>query len=166
MDATHTEPPDTHAAPFGRPRASGAIVYGGIVVGVLDGLAASVSNALRGVSPVRVFQYVASALLGPGSFEGGLATALLGVLMHFLVAFAAATVYYLLSLRFPVLIRRAWLCGALYGVAVYFVMARVVVPLSAARTLPLSPAQIIIHILFVGLPIALLARRSARATRA
>jgi len=130
---------------------------------VLDGLAATVSSALRGVGPARVFQYVASALLGQASFGGGRAAALLGVLMHFGVAFAAAAVYYLLGLRFPALIRRAWVCGVLYGVAVYFVMARVVVPLSAARALPLSPAQLVIHVLFVGLPIALLARRSAKA---
>lgn len=148
-----------------RPRAFGAIVYGGLVVGVLDGAAASINSALRGTSPVRVFQYVASGLLGSASFDGGLATAALGVLIHFLVAFGAAAVYYLASLSFPVLIRRAVWCGMLYGVAVYFVMSRVVVPLSAARGLPFSPAQLFIHILCVGLPIALLARRSAGANR-
>jgi hypothetical protein len=114
---------------------------------------------------VRVFQYVAGGLVGPASFEGGRATFLLGVAIHCLVAFSAAAVYYLASLKLPPLIRRAAWCGPLYGVAVYFFMGRVVVPLSAARVLPFSPAQLVIHILCVGLPVALIARRSARANR-
>jgi hypothetical protein len=81
MNATRTGPPDAHAARLGRPRAFEAIAYGGLSVGALDGLAAPVSSALRGVGPVRVFQYVASGLLGPASFGGGRATSLLGVLI-------------------------------------------------------------------------------------
>lgn len=153
------------AAASERPRAFDSILYGGLVVGVLDGSAAVINSALRGGTPVQVFQYVASGLLGAASFDGGPATVALGVLIHFLVASGAAAVYYRASLSFPVLIRRAVVCGMLYGVAVYFVMSRLVVPLSAARRLPFSLPQLIIHILFVGLPIALLARRSARANR-
>ena len=153
------------ATPAGRPRAFETIVYGGLTVFVLDGLAAVTNSGLRGVGPVRVFQYVASGLVGPASFEGGWATFLLGVGVHCLVAFSAAAVYYLLSLKLPLLIRQPLLCGPLYGVAVYFFMGRVVVPLSAARVLPFSPAQLVIHIFCVGLPVALIARRSARANR-
>jgi len=163
MNAPRPEPPGSPGAHPERPRARGTILYGGLTVGVLDGLAASVSSALRGTSPVRVFQYVASALVGPASFDGGLSTAALGVSMHFLVAFSAAAVYYLAGRSFPVLIRQAIVCGVIYGVVVYFVMSRVVVPLSAARALPFSPTQVFIHIFCVGLPIALLARRSAGA---
>lgn len=155
------------ASLLGRPRAFEAIVYGGLVVGVLDGLAATTQFGLRGGTPIRLFQYVASGLLGAASYNGGWATFLLGVLIHFFIAFVAAAVYYRLSLSFPVLIRRAVLCGIIYGVAVYFFMSRIVVPLSATRKLPFSFTQmligLLIHILFIGLPIALLARRSARA---
>jgi len=152
-----------HADSPARPRAFESVVYGGLTVFVLDGLAAVTNSGFRGVSPVRVFQYVASGLLGPASFEGGWATFMLGVFVHFLVAFSAAAVYYLLSLKLPFLIGRAVWCGPVYGVAVYFFMSRVVVPLSSARQLPFSPAQLIIHIFCVGLPVALLARRAARA---
>ena len=152
----------THA---GRPRAFEAIVYGGLTVFVLDGLAAVTNSGLRGVGPLRVFQYVASGLLGPASFDGGWATFLLGVAVHGLVAFSAAAVYYLLSLKLPLLVRQPLLCGPLYGVAVYFFMARVVVPLSSARVLPFSPAQLVIHVFCVGLPVALIARWSANRSR-
>src|SRR5687767_6418742 len=100
-DKTHT----------GRPRAFEAIVYGGLTVFVLDGLAAAANAGLRGVSPVRVFQYVAGGLVGPASFEGGWATFLLGVGVHCLVAFSAAAVYYLAGLKLPLLIRQPLLCG-------------------------------------------------------
>lgn len=157
------------ASPLGRPRAFDTILYGGLAVGVLDGLAAVTNAGLRGTGPTRVFQYIASGLLGPAAYDGGFATVLLGVSIHFLIAFGAAAVYYRASLSLPVLLRRAVVCGIIYGVAVYFFMGYVVGPLSAARQFPFSPAQLLtgvmIHILFVGLPIALVARRSARANQ-
>ena len=152
-----------------RPQALGAILYGGLAVGVLDGLAAVILSGLRGVGPTHVFQYIASGLLGRASFNGGAATVLLGALLHFLIAFIWAAIYYGASLRFPALIRRALICGPIYGVVVYFAMQIIVLPLSAIRKPPFSfapPLQtlqgIIVHILCVGLPIALSARRSAK----
>jgi len=150
-----------------RPNAFKTIIFGGLTVGVLDGLSAVVLSAMRGISPLRVFQYIASGLLGRDSFNGGMKTALLGVLLHFVIAFGVATVFYFASLYLPVLIRKAVLMGAIYGVVVYWVMQLVVVPLSAVtrppRTLSGVITQIIIHILFVGLPPALIAKWSAKA---
>ncbi len=156
----------SNAASFTRPRAFETVLYGGLAVGVLEGLAAIVSAGLRGTEPLRVFQFIASGLLGVAAFSGGLRTALMGVLIHFLIAFVAAAVYFRVSISLPVLIRQAAVCGVIYGVAVYFFMSRLVVPLSQTRKSPFSWSQlvtgVIIHILFVGLPIALIARRSAR----
>ena len=116
-----------------------------------------------------MFQYIASGLIGSASLQGGSATVLLGVSLHFLIAFIWATIYYGASLILPALIRRAWICGPIYGVVVYFAMQNIVLPLSAIRKPPLSfaaPLQmlqgIIVHIICVGLPIALTARRAAR----
>jgi hypothetical protein len=156
----------SNASSIGRPRAFDAIVYGGLVAGVLDLLAASINAYLRGTSPVRVWQYVASGLLGPASYSRGYASVLLGIFCHFLIAFTAAAVFFFASLRFPILVRRAVVFGIVYGVVVYFFMSRVVVPLSAARTFPFSFQALLtglaIHIVCVGLPIALLARRAWR----
>jgi hypothetical protein len=44
-----------------------------------------------------------------------------------------SVVYYLAAGRFPALLRRPWLAGAGYGLAVYGVMNHVVVPLSAVK---------------------------------
>ncbi len=151
-----------------RPRALDTILYGGSVVGVLDALDAIVFFGLRGASPKGIFQYIASGLLGRSSFSGGVKTILLGVLLHFLIAFILAAIYYFASLRLPALIRWAAVCGPIYGVAAHLVMNFVVTPLSAATTtgrypIPVMLNGIIGHALLVGLPIALLARRSARA---
>jgi hypothetical protein len=147
-----------------RPRAFNAILYGGLAVGVLDGLAAVITTLVYGRSPSRMFQFIASGLIGRASLEGGWATVLLGVSLHFLIAFIWAAIYFGASLIIPALIRRALICGAIYGVVVYFAMQIIVLPLSAIRKPPFSfanPLQgIIIHILCVGAPIALLARRS------
>jgi hypothetical protein len=153
-----------------RPRAFDTILYGGVVVGILDGLFALIFYGLiLGVKPIRIFQSVASGLLGKASYDGGVPTFLLGILLHFVVASCIAAVYYLASLKLPILIRRAVVCGLIYGVLAYLGMNYVVIPLSAANPGQFSlrtflPA-IIGHALLVGLPIALLARRSAQANK-
>jgi hypothetical protein len=150
-------------ATFRRPRAFRAILYGGLAAGVLDALDATIFNVLRGVSAMRVWQYVASGALGRASFGGGLKTAAFGLSLHFLIASILAGIYYGASLYLPILLRWALMWGLVYGVAVYFVMNYVVTPLSAAPPLTFALAPFINgvagHALLVGLPIALVTRR-------
>jgi hypothetical protein len=152
---------------LGRPRAFNAIVYAGLTVGVLDALDAVTFFGLRGISPIRIFQHIASGLLGRASFNGGIKTVLLGLVLHFLIGFIIATVYYGASLVLPTLIRHPFVWGPIYGVVAYFVMNRVVIPLSAAPhgpvSLPVFLNGLLIHALGVGLPVVLFARRSAKA---
>src|SRR5215217_2817758 len=103
----------TAALPVDKPRAARAIVWGGLLAGLGDITFAFVVNGLRGVGPVRVLQSVASGLLGAAAKEGGLATAALGAVLHFLIAAAAAAVYWLASRRLEVLVRRPVACGLL-----------------------------------------------------
>lgn len=147
--------------------AARAILWSGLTAGALDLTAALVQSSLRGRSPVSLLQSIASGLLGAGSFQGGAATAALGAVLHFLIAFAAATVYVMARRKLKWLVRRPVLSGLLYGVAVYLVMTYVVVPLSAAPfRLGATPSGIAtglaIHMLCVGLPIALVSRRFLR----
>jgi hypothetical protein len=142
-----------------------AVVYGGLVVGGLDALDAVVVFGLRGATPARVFQGIAAGLLGRATFQGGLRTALLGLAIHFFIAFSIVAVYSIASRYLPLLARRPVPCGALYGVLVYFFMNRVVIPLSAigasgAFSLPLFVNGIAIHIVGIGIPAALFVSRS------
>ena len=153
-----------------RHRSAGrAILWGGLICGVLDITSAVVISLSNGGSPVRMLQGIASALLGPMSFQGGPATAALGLAMHFGIAFTATAVFYLLSRRFPVMVEWAVPSGLLFGVFWLLVMYRGAIPLTAAlrslyldnvkRSLPdLWPLPFFVHMFCVGLPIALAVR--------
>ena len=150
-----------------RPRAFETILYGGLIVAILDGLFAFVFYGLiLGVKPLRIFQSVAAGLLGRASYDGGISSFLFGVLLHFVVAIGIAAVYYVASLKLPVLIHRAVVCGLIYGLIAYLVMNYVVIPLSAIgyrpTTLRVFLPAFIAHALLVGLPVALVARWSAK----
>jgi hypothetical protein len=79
-----------------RPCAKDTILLGGLAIGVLDFFDASLFFGLYSGAPFqRIWQGVASGLLGPRLRRaGGWNTALLGIGLHFVVAFCIATVYY------------------------------------------------------------------------
>ena len=144
-------------------RPGAAIGWAGLVSGSLDITAAFVVYGFFGARPIPILQGIAAGLLGATAFQGGLATAALGLACHYFIAFSAATVYYMASRWLHLVLEHAVLWGILYGVAVYFFMNRIIVPLSAARKYPFSWEMMLIgvtiHIFCVGLPIALLVRR-------
>lgn len=140
-----------------------AIVWGGVACAFLDGIAASVQFGLKGIKPLYVWQGVASGLLGERAFREGWASGGLGLLLHFVIAFSVATVFVEACLQLPFLAGAYWISGPLYGVIVFLVMNLAVVPLSRRPQRPASSevmfVQLIIHVLFVGLPIAMAANR-------
>ena len=151
-----------------RPHPVRAILYGALAVAVLDALDAMLFFGIaRGVRPMAIFQSIAAGLLGRAAFRGGLPTALLGGVLHFIVATCIVSTYCVVSRRIHGLARRPWLYGPLYGILVFFTMRFVVVPLSAALqgplTLPLFLNGVIGHAILVGPPAALAARAIARA---
>ena len=155
---------------FGRPRPFPTILLGGLVVGILDMLFAFTFYGLfLGVPPLRIFQSVASGVLGPTAARaGGVKTFLLGILLHFVVATCIATVYFLAARLLPILIRYAVLSGLIYGMVAYFGMKYLVMPLSAIGQrgtiprLPILLTELVGHAVLVGLPLGLLVRRSAK----
>ena len=141
-----------------------AIAVGGAIVGVLDAIDATVALHLAvGLQPIPIYQFVASGLLGPSAFAGGVATALLGLVLHFFIALGAATTFVLAATRLPALIRNPIPWGLAFGVGVWLFMGLVVLPLSRVQRSPfhlgLLINGIVGHALLVGLPIALAARR-------
>jgi hypothetical protein len=143
------------------------IVLGGLIIGIADAIIYHwfVSGVLGGYPLTAVYQYIASGALGESAFAGGLATALLGVLFHFIISFAVAGVFILSADRIPLLHRYPIVGSLLYGFGVFIVMTMIVTPLSAAPPLPApTTAQLIMgildHILVIGLPLGVLVRRS------
>jgi hypothetical protein len=142
------------------------IAITGLIVGVMDITSAFIIAISRGSTVTRLLQFVASGLIGAKAFQGGTATAALGLGLHFVIAFSLVAVFYAVSRRLAFLRRQAVISGLIYGLIVFAVMNLVVLPLSAAKprhTLSGDLIQIGIHLFVIGLPTALLIRRFSRA---
>jgi uncharacterized membrane protein YagU involved in acid resistance len=154
-----------------RPSAAKAILIGGLIAGAFDITYACTYFGLRNhVSPIRILQSVARGALGQNAFQGGYKTAALGLFFHFLIALIAATVYFVASRVLRFMLARPIICGILYGACVYFFMYGIVMRFSAIHN-PLYPWQypwavlipnLLIHMLGIGLPIALATRRYSK----
>jgi hypothetical protein len=139
------------------------LVRAGLLTGVTDGLFATVESLLiPGSTVMKLWQGVASTVLGKPAYDGGIPTALLGVLMHFCVAFGWSAVFLF------VVMRSSWVrrtvsspsgvvgIAALYGPFIWLVMSLVVIPVLLHRPPRITSRwwiQLIGHIPFVGLPI-------------
>jgi uncharacterized membrane protein YagU involved in acid resistance len=143
-----------------------ATLVGGSIAGSLDLTYAIVFSAIRGTPPMRLLQSVATGLLGPTAYDGGVATALLGFLLHFFIAFLMAATFYMVSRQWSFLVRQPVVAGLLYGALLYPFMQFIVLPLSAYPHQFVFRAwffalNLFIHMFFVGLPIALATRRAS-----
>ena len=139
-----------------------AWAVGTFALGTLDILAAAAVATLRGGSPARMLRGIASGLVGTGAAGGGVATATLGLALHFVVAGLVVAAYHAATRPLPDLRDRPLLWGPVYGIVVYAVMNAIVVPLSAIEPGPPATPAILrglaIHVAFVGLPAALSSR--------
>jgi hypothetical protein len=117
-----------------------ALLCSGIVTGIVDGLFAIVQSVcFYNSTATRLWQGVASTLLGRAALDGGVRTAAIGLLMHFGVAFAWSAVFLF------VLMRRTWIrralassggvlmVAAVYGPVIWIVMSLAVIPALTQR---------------------------------
>jgi hypothetical protein len=139
--------------------------WGGLLAGAFDLTQAFIGFGLLGAVPYRILQHIAGGIFGTRSYQMGWVSAAIGLVCHFIIAFTAATLYYLASRKLHMLLEHPVICGLLYGEGVFVFMYFAVLPLSA-----LGPAQFNIatyitgpvgHPLLVGLPIALSVRHFA-----
>jgi len=138
------------------------LVRAGLLTGISDGLFASfLSAVVYGSTVTRLWQGVASVPLGPEALNGGNRTALIGVLLHFGVAFTWSAVYLYLIMRSarvqgvlasPYGVLKV---AALYGPFIWLVMSLVVIPSLTHRPPTITSRwwiQLFGHIPFVALP--------------
>lgn len=142
------------------------VLFGGLTVGILDGIFALVFyGAYLGSSPLRIFQSISAGLFGRESYEMGTFSFVSGIILHFLVASLITAAYWLFSKKFKILLNYPIASGLIYGMAAYLVMTYVVIPLSKIGwgkfSLFIFTVNMIGHALLVGLPIALITKRLA-----
>lgn len=142
-----------YPSPLAKPTLLWPILVGGAVAGTLDITSAFITFG------IGVPRAIAGGLLGRSAFQGGAGTWILGLLLHFFIAFSAAMIYCLASRRLDFLADHWLACGMFYGIAVYLVMNLVVLPLCALHAA--GPYQlrgliqgILVHMLIIGVPIS------------
>lgn len=109
-----------------------------------------------------MLQGIAGGLLGRSSFDGGFATAGLGLGIHFSIALVAVLAFYIASRKISFLTQQPILSGLFYGIVVYAFMYWVVIPLAFPTAHPSysrDVTAVIIHMVLIGLPIALIVSR-------
>ena len=155
----------TASAPPGSPTRGlfARVVVAGLAGAAVDFVYATSVGLIDGRGPVRVWQGVAGAWLGKAARDGGLASAGLGLATHIGIATCMAGAYALAATRLPILYRRPLLMGALYGLPLYGVMYRIVLPLRWPGVFPRwdgvkSGLDVLAHV-GVGLAIALVLSR-------
>jgi hypothetical protein len=141
-----------------------AILLGGAAVGVLDAADGVVwAGITAGQNPIQVLQWIATGLLGPGAFQGGLAAAGLGATIHFALSYGF-TAAFVFAFRNIQAVRRQWIAFGLgWGALVWAFMNLLVLPSSpvpqAAFTVGAVVNGVIGHALTVGLAAAYVAKR-------
>jgi len=144
-------------------------VIGGLITGMLHFIVqiGIVFGLILKTPIISSLQYVASGAMGDTAFTGGLATALLGLVLDFIMITIMAGVFIFSVDRIPLLRRHVIPGSILYGFGVFIVMNLIVLPLSAAPALPAPPLWLLIelvlqHILLIGLPLGILVKRNTQ----
>jgi hypothetical protein len=150
------------------------LVRAGLLTGIVDGLFSSIlSVAFYSSTVSRLFQGVASVVVGSEAMNGGARTTALGIVMHFGVAFGWSAVFLFLILRWrwirAVLTSRfgTLKIALMYGPFIWMVMSLAVIPALVRRPPSITIrwwVQLIGHIPFVGLPIVASSLRAVRAS--
>lgn len=113
------------------------VLLGGLLVAAADiAFATTYWFSWTAAGLLEVFQAIAVGVLGKASFEGGVATALLGAGLQWFMAAMFVLVYALVGRRVPALLRRPFVYGLPYGLVLYVVMNFVVMPLSRVGASP------------------------------
>ncbi len=114
----------------------------------------------RATAP-QILRGIAAGLFGKTTIGNETVMAVIGLLLHYFIAFCFTGFYYFISRYVAFLRNNAVINGLLYGIFVWLVMNLIVLPLSQAYNAPFTwPGflrSVIILMLCIGLPISLMA---------
>jgi uncharacterized membrane protein YagU involved in acid resistance len=147
-----------------------ATLAAGTVAAIVEIVPALPIQQSFGVTPIEVFQSIASGIEGRSAFEGGMGSAVFGAILHWVISLAFAGAWVAAALRSVTLSRHFALWGIVYGLVAYVVMNWIVLPLSAVpfqtTHVPWRMAMSIsFHLFLFGLPIAAVAHGVLRRLR-
>ncbi len=135
------------------------LLKAGFIAGSLDILFAF-ANAWwsSGVSPERVLRFIASGLIGGKAFQNPGSIALLGLAIHFFIAFFWTGIFFFFYPKIRNIIHSKFLQGILYGIFVWLAMNLIVLPITNAPKLEFqwydAIKGIVILFIAIGFPLA------------
>ena len=143
------------------------ILKAGLLVGSLDILAAFIDYYLAtGRGPAGLLKFIASGVFGMEAFSGGTSMILLGLLFHFIIAFAFTVFYYWLYSRVKFVAQQPVVFAVLYAIFMWVVTHLVVMPLSNVPLNGRTDLQFwkivkanLILIFMICVPLTLMARK-------
>lgn len=139
------------------------IIKAGIIVGTLDILSAFIYYFIRtgGKSPFDVLKFIASGIFGKEAYSGGNMMILLGLILHYVIAFAFTIFFFWLYPKITIFSENKILAGTFYGIFIWVVMNLIVVPLSNIPNRPFNIANAIINVIIlivcIGIPLSFMA---------
>jgi len=138
----------------------------GVAAGVLIDVFLFAMQLAGGTPPEKLaanFVFIAAVLLGPGAYASPVAVPL-GIVLHFGVAIGWALGYVYLVRTQPQLLSRPWISGAAFGLMVYVFME--IILITAGQYHRVAPGlfftQLVAHIVFYGIPVAVIVSRLLR----
>ncbi|MBS1542890.1 MAG: hypothetical protein JST14_04610 [Bacteroidetes bacterium] len=129
-----------------------------LIAGTMDITAAIIQTLIGGGNIMRLMQYIASGMFGKQAFEGGMTMAALGLLFHYIIAMGWTWLYAFIYPKNKLLQYNWMLSAVIYGLAVWFLMNRVVLQLSNVTPFPFNITRALIAagilVVCIGGPIA------------
>lgn len=137
-----------------------------LVAGIVDLTGAIVVYVvlLKAVDILHLLQSIAGGTIGNRVYDGGVPTALAGVVLHFFIAFCWSFGYQFIYPSLNRLIKNDVAKGVMYGCIVWIIMNLIVVPNSGLhRAFVFEPRKFMMSIgliiCCIGIPIALITAR-------
>jgi hypothetical protein len=132
-----------------------------VISGIVGGLHALVNCLVQFIffrsSPVYVFQFASSTLLGTSAFESGLSSVLPGIALYFVISFIFVSLFVVATSGIPVLARYPIVVGTVYGLLIWIIINLIVLPISASPPIDLAFVKVYINVLIyigtIGIPI-------------
>lgn len=142
-----------------------AILIAWLIVGTLDITSATIHYLLNGnKNPVNILVYISSGIFGADAFKiGPPSMAILGLALHYLIAFIWTYIFFTAYPRMPFLTKNRVLTGIGYGIFVWTMMNQIVVKLSNTPKGPFNLTNAIINAgilcVAIGIPLSFMAYR-------
>lgn len=130
-----------------------------LIAGTLDILAAFLQAYFTsGILPNTILKYIASGVFGEAAFTGGLEMVLLGLLFHYIIAFACTATFYWAYPKLSILKYNILLNAIAIGVLAWIATTQLIVPISKIDPSPFDLEKALVAVLIlifcIGLPIA------------